>query len=287
MANYSSHIIMADKLYTRLKSKNIVDKDLLKLFSLGQDFTFLNRSCFKETHTSGSQDFFISTMNYIKENNLQNDKLIMSYLYGHIAHYAFDITIHPFIGEVLNEIRPKSFIKPHTYIECELDKYLIKKYGNIDYSFMKLKYLNNKTLRNLINSTYRNVYGRFNVSQLYESCILLIKCSKFSVNRLYNSKKLFTKISRINSYDNDSEFVKYMNSSNLLRKTNMNNIFESALKLSSSIIKNVNDYLYKDSNINVLYDVFDDTPYDIGVIKNVEYDYNKIPLRYNLPLQIK
>ena len=27
--------------------------------------------------------------------------------------------------------------------------------------------------------------------------------------------------------------------------------------------------------------------YDIGVIKDIEYDYNEIPLTYNLPLQIK
>ena len=67
----------------------------------------------------------------------------------------------------------------------------------------------------------------------------------------------------------------------------MNNIFKSSIKLSLNIIKVTNDYLYKDKDINILYNVFDNTPYDIGVIKDVEYDYNEIPLKYNLPLQIK
>ena len=287
MANYYSHIIMAEKLYGKLKNNSIVDKNLMKLFSLGQDLTFLSRNCFKETHTINSKKFFINTIRYIKENNLQNNELIMSYLYGHISHYAFDITIHPFVGKVLNEIKTKSVIKPHTYLECEMDKYLIKKYGNIDFSFMKMKYINDKTLRNLINTTYRNVYGYFNVSHLYEGSILLIKYSKYSVNKLYDNNNLFTKLSRINSYDCNSEFVKYINSSKLLKKINMNNIFKSSIKLSLNIIRVANDYLYNSKDISTLYNIFDNTPYVIGVIKDIDYDYNEIPLKYNLPLQIK
>lgn len=287
MANYSSHIILAEKVYKNLKNKDIVDKDLMKLFSFGQDLTFLNRSYFKETHTVNSRNFFINTIKYIKDNNLQNNKLIMSYLYGHISHYAFDITIHPFVGTILNEIKPKSLIKPHTYLECEMDKYLIKKYGDIDFSFMKSEYMNDKTLRNMINTTYRNVYGFFNVSHLYKAFIFLIRRCKCPINKLYNNKCLFIKLSRINSYDSNSNFSKYVSSSKLLQKYNMNSIFKSSIKLSISMIKSTNDYLYKNKDINVLYNTFDDTPYDIGVIKNVEYNYNKIPLKYNLPLQIK
>ena len=287
MANYSSHIIMAEKLYNKLNNKNVIDKDLIKLFSCGHDLIFLNRSHFKETHTTNSSKFFIETIKYIKENNLQNNKLAMSYLYGHIAHYALDVTIHPFIGKVINEIKTKSIIKPHTYLECEMDKYLIKKYGSIDFSFMNRKTINNKTLRNMINTTYRTSYGFLNVSHLYEAYILLIKASKYSVNKMYNTKSLFKKISRINSYDNNSNFIKYMNLSKIIKKTNMNNIFNSSIKLSLNMIRVTNNYLYKNTDILTLLTVFDGTPYNIGVIKDIEFNYNKIPLTYNLPLQIK
>lgn len=287
MANYTSHIIMADRLYNKLNNKKYINKDYMKLFSCGHDLTFINRGYFKETHTSNSSYFFINTIMYIKNNNLEKNELIMSYLYGHIAHYAFDITIHPFIGKVLNDIKSKSIIKPHTYLECEMDKYLIKKYGNINFSFMNKKIINDKILKKLINTTYRSTYGFLNTSALYKINIELIKKSKYSVNKMYNTKYLFKKISRINAYDDNSNFIKYMNTSKIIKKINMNNIFNSSIKLSSHIIKITNDYLYKNKDISILYKVFDGTPYDIGVIENIDYNYNEIPLKYNLPLIIK
>lgn len=287
MANYTSHIIMADRLYSKLNNKKYINKDYMKLFSCGHDLTFINRGYFKETHTSNSSYFFINTIMYIKNNNLEKNELIMSYLYGHIAHYAFDITIHPFIGKVLDDIKSKSIIKPHTYLECEMDKYLIKKYGNINFSFMNKKIINDKMLKKLINTTYRSTYGFFNTSALYKMNIELIKKSKYSVNKMYNTKYLFKKISRINAYDDNSNFIKYMNTSKIIKKINMNNIFNSSIKLSSHIIKITNDYLYKNKDISILYKVFDGTPYDIGVIENIDYNYNEIPLKYNLPLIIK
>lgn len=287
MANYTSHIIMADRLYNKLNNKKYINKDYMKLFSCGHDLTFINRGYFKETHTSNSSYFFINTIMYIKNNNLEKNELIMSYLYGHIAHYAFDITIHPFIGKVLNDIKSKSIIKPHTYLECEMDKYLIKKYGNINFSFMNKKIINDKILKKLINTTYRSTYGFLNTSALYKINIELIKKSKYSVNKMYNTKYLFKKISRINAYDDNSNFIKYMNTSKIIKKINMNNIFNSSIKLSSHIIKITNDYLYKNKDISILYKVFDGTPYDIGIIENIDYNYNEIPLKYNLPLIIK
>lgn len=278
---------MADRLYNKLNNKKYINKDYMKLFSCGHDLTFINRGYFKETHTSNSSYFFINTIMYIKNNNLEKNELIMSYLYGHIAHYAFDITIHPFIGKVLNDIKSKSIIKPHTYLECEMDKYLIKKYGNINFSFMNKKIINDKILKKLINTTYRSTYGFLNTSALYKINIELIKKSKYSVNKMYNTKYLFKKISRINAYDDNSNFIKYMNTSKIIKKINMNNIFNSSIKLSSHIIKITNDYLYKNKDISILYKVFDGTPYDIGVIENIDYNYNEIPLKYNLPLIIK
>jgi len=285
MANFCSHIIMAEKLYSKLRNKNSVDKDFMKLFSLGQDLTFSSRSFFKETHTYNSRAFFINTIKYIKDNNLENNSQVMAYLYGHISHYAFDITIHPFVGEILNEIKTKSFIKPHTYLECEMDKYLIKKYGNIDYSFFNNKYTSNKDLKKLINTTYRETYIRFSANNIYIQSIFIIKLARRILNILYKRKKVLNKLSRINSYDFNSNFYKYINSSKLLKKYNMNNIFKSSIKLSLSIVKTVDNYLYKDKDIYTLYKVFDDTPYDVGVIKDVDYDYNKIPVRYNYPLK--
>lgn len=74
MANYSSHIIMANKLYNKLKNKKNIDKNSMLLFSCGHDLTFLNRNYFKETHTKDSSRFFINTIRYIKNNNLETTR---------------------------------------------------------------------------------------------------------------------------------------------------------------------------------------------------------------------
>lgn len=287
MANYSSHIIMANKLYNKLKNKKNIDKNSMLLFSCGHDLTFLNRNYFKETHTKDSSRFFINTIRYIKNNNLENNEIIMGYLYGHIAHYAFDITVHPFIGEIINKTKSKSIIKPHTFIECEIDKYLIKKYGKINFDFMNKKLVNITNLKRLINTTYRQTYGFYNVTHLYKAYIRLISLSKLPVNKMYDTKYLFKKISRINAYDDNSNFIKYINSSKYFKKTNISNIFNDSIKLSLSIINEVNNYLYKKEDINTLYKTFDGTPYDIGVIKELECNYNKEKLQYNLNLNSK
>ena len=148
MANYTSHAIMSEQLYNKLINKNIakinIDKNALRLFSLGHDLTIINKNCFNDAHLYSSRKFFIETIKYIRENNLQNNPIVMSYLYGHISHYALDITIHPLIDKIIKDEKSKSIIKPHTIIECELDKYLVNRYynGTYDYSFFKYKIIN-------------------------------------------------------------------------------------------------------------------------------------------------
>ena len=76
MANYTSHAIMSEKLYNNLKSKNMlkvnIDINHLKLFSLGQDLTFVGRETFLDTHLNNSRKFFIDTIKYIRDNHSWN-----------------------------------------------------------------------------------------------------------------------------------------------------------------------------------------------------------------------
>ena len=79
-------------------------------------------------------------------------------------------------------------------------------------------------------------------------------------------------------------------SSNVLKSIFLqsnNFLFAASIKLSLNMIRVTNNYLYKNTDILTLLTVFDGTPYNIGVIKDIEFNYNKIPLTYNLPLQIK
>lgn len=292
MANYTSHAIMSEKLYNNLKSKNMlkvnIDINHLKLFSLGQDLTFVGRETFLDTHLNNSRKFFIDTIKYIRDNHLENDPLIMSYLYGHIAHYVLDITIHPLIGKIIKDENIKSVIKPHTVIECELDKYLLNKYycDSYDYSFLRVKYIKDKKIRNIINNTYRNVYKSFDAQFLYKYSILLIRTSNVFIQKLYKNNNMFNKLSRIESYSHNNKFYKYINIDKYNFKKDMDKIINKSIDLSSKLIKTVNNYLYENKKVKILYYAFDNTPYDIGTIEE-EFKYNNIPIYSKTNLEIK
>ena len=257
MANYTSHAIMSEKLYNNLKSKNMlkvnIDINHLKLFSLGQDLTFVGRETFLDTHLNNSRKFFIDTIKYIRDNHLENDPLIMSYLYGHIAHYALDITIHPLIGKIIKDEKIKSVIKPHTVIECELDKYLLNKYycDSYDYSFLRVKYIKDKKIRNIINNTYRNVYKSFDAQFLYKYSILLIRTSNVFIQKLYKNNNMFNKLSRIESYSHNNKFYKYINIDKYNFKKDMDKIINKSIDLSSKLIKTANNYLYENKKVQL------------------------------------
>ena len=292
MANYTSHAIMSEKLYNNLKSKNMlkvnIDINHLKLFSLGQDLTFVGRETFLDTHLNNSRKFFIDTIKYIRDNHLENDPLIMSYLYGHIAHYALDITIHPLIGKIIKDEKIKSVIKPHTVIECQLDKYLLNKYycDSYDYSFLRVKYIKDKKIRNIINNTYRNVYKSFDAQFLYKYSILLIRTSNVFIQKLYKNNNMFNKLSRIESYSHNNKFYKYINIDKYNFKKDMDKIINKSIDLSSKLIKTANNYLYENKKVKILYYAFDNTPYDIGTIEE-EFKYNNIPIYSKTNLEIK
>jgi len=281
MANYTSHAIVCEKEYYKFKRKKLfkvdIDLDTMKLFSLGQDLTFFSRECFLDTHYNNSRIFFIETLKYIKENNLEANKEVMAYLYGHISHYALDITIHPIIGKIIEGTKSKSVIGPHTFLECEMDKYLLKKYykNNFDYSFLKLKPINNKTMTALINMTYRKAYGFIDTIFLYRYSILILKFINKVVTYLLRKKELLNKVCRIDYYDYQTPFYKYLNCNKKLFQKDMDDIVNLSLKLTENLIKCANNFLYDNGNVDSLILAFDNTPYDVGVLK--EKHINQIP----------
>ena len=57
-----------------------------------------------------------------------------------------------------------------------------------------------------------------------------------------------------------------------------NNIINNSIKNAEKIIKFVNKYLYKTPKDLYLNLVFNDSPYDIGLVTDIKYGLNKIPI---------
>ena len=287
MANYTSHAIMSELLFNKLNDKNKfktkINKNNMKLFSFGQDLTVLNLDCFHDTHKMNSKLFFISTIKYIKENNLEYNSNIMAYLYGHIAHYALDVTIHRYIRNLVSGIDKESILTPHTIIECNLDKYLAKKFKTNN-KYLSIKPIRDDNLRNLVDNTYQNVYGYFNASNTYFISTLFIKASNYFVNIAYKNKHIYNIVTGRKKYDTNSYFYSCINKDKYLDNKYLKLLNESINK-AERIIKYTNKYLYE-KDLGLYLDlVFNNAPYNGKETESNESIFNKIP--DFIPIKIK
>lgn len=281
MANYISHSIISEQVYNKLIKRNKfnidIDKNVMKLFSLGQDLTYLNRSCFLDAHSINSRKFFVETTKYIYDNNLQYNTEVMSYLYGHITHYVVDSIVHEIINKNIKEINKISIIKPHSVIECEIDKYLMQKY-NYDSSFLRSNVMKSKVINSIINTTYRNTYGYMNINNSYKKVIKLASISNNNLLYMYDNNKLYNLLSNINNYNFDSRLI---NDSKYVDK-----FICDSIKESEKLIIAVNKYLYKHHKEKYL-NVFDNTPYDISITNITNEKFNKLPIYTSINIGLK
>lgn len=88
-------------------------------------------------HKNKSQDFFINLIHYIKENNLENDSDVCSFLVGLICHYELDSTVHPYVYYKTgvfdkNKRETYKYNNVHTFMEVFLDNDMIRRRENIN-----------------------------------------------------------------------------------------------------------------------------------------------------------
>ncbi len=100
-ATYTHHIFTEDVfkvINPDIKTKLESSIDIYKLFGKSFDiFYFTGTNIGYLGHHKNINLYFKNIINYIKENNLENDSQVLAYLYGSICHYILDSTIHPYI----------------------------------------------------------------------------------------------------------------------------------------------------------------------------------------------
>lgn len=271
MANYTSHAIMAEEVHKHLNDINKIeiDEEFLKFFSMGQDFTFTDSKLFDETHDLYSKDFFINTIKYIKENKLYENEVIMSYLYGHIVHYALDTSIHPYVYYVTNNMESNGMITPHNVVECYVDKYML---SDNEFSF---NYLNNNLLddidiKNIINYTYDKTYKtNKKISLYYKYTQKIVIIINKLIQLAYKKESLFNKLkSKYNIEYNSFINKKHDEWVNPLTGINCNDsiddIIDKSINKSLEIIYLTNMYIYNESLDKYLDLAFEDLSYNTG-----------------------
>ena len=215
MPSFVTHSYFMQDIYDKLDSKikkKIIIKDA-KIFSQGPDIFYFYNMCVGRKskkysklgnymHKHNVNLYFENIVNYIKENNLENDKQCLSFLYGSIAHFVLDSIIHPFIFYktgvfIKGKLETYKYSGLHQEMEYYLDAYMIfqnekkeaknfkiyKKLYNID--------LSNNTL-GLIKNVIKDTYDYDNIDKIYKKCVRdMKKFYKYFKHDHYGIKKSF------------------------------------------------------------------------------------------------
>lgn len=278
-----------------------------KLFSQGSDpfmfyqffLTRKGKTIQRKMHTSNTQKFFLSIIQYIHDNNLIHDEAVMSYLYGYITHYYLDSFVHPYIFYKTKTFNPKDkttypYNALHQELEYMLDIYFIEKKEKINPQKFKIHQkvfqvtTFPETLKKTINDTIEESYHLKNIAPLYLKSIKHMKKFFFLANYdPYGIKlKIYSLIDKItppfilhlkelsyyNTYPNPTPYLNlnhlpwhYPTDPNIKSKDSIKDLIHKAKKDAIKTIKIVTNMLEtKEINTQKLKERFQDLSLKTG-----------------------
>ena len=155
MPSSLTHSYFAIDVYNKLDNvcKNkIKNLDYLKIFAQGPDLLYFFNSLTKGNikirklgsycHKHKTKDFFVNLVTNIKEDNLQNNSEVMSFLYGYISHFVLDSVVHPFVyykTGIFDRCRKETYKYNglHGEMEYYLDVYMIFQKEKMEAKYFK------------------------------------------------------------------------------------------------------------------------------------------------------
>ena len=160
MPAYKTHAIHGEIILPEIEKKTEIKVEDFKTYCFGPDsLTMTDYKTFSYQHKNQVRLYFETILSYIKENKLQDNSEVMAFLYGQLDHYIVDIICHPLII-YMTEALPKLYaIKPHALVEMWIDEYLMEKYEKKENFYFHKWHLKDRNLKELIDATYKQVYG--------------------------------------------------------------------------------------------------------------------------------
>lgn len=314
MPSSVTHALFALDVYDNLNKeyqKKISNKlENYKTFAQGPDpLFFYNLSNLKRgknirniypelIHTSNTQKFFISLIAYIKDNNLENNSEILSFLYGFITHYILDSTIHPFIIYKTGIFSQKDnstykYNGLHNDMEVYIDSYMIFQREKVfpkdfkTYNFICNIREFSDEINLLLDNIFEDVYNINDFSKVYFKSIKQMKnifriyrYDKFGIKKIgykfidFLLPKKYLKKEMLSYHVNPNNKKHYLN----LEKNEWNHpmnkyeyynysfveLYKISINRAVNTINYVNDVLYGKKNIKSLEKVFTNLSYVTG-----------------------
>lgn len=278
MPNYKTHSIHGEVILPNIDKRIEIDKEYLKIFCMGPDSMITtDYKIFDYQHYNNVKQYFETLLKLIKENKLQDNSVVMSFLYGQIDHYILDIVMHPLIYYMTEDMPKQNMLNPHGIIEMWIDEYVLKKFNKDEaYSYKKLN-INDNDLKKIINELYKEVYNDNFVYIKYKNGIKMINMFDTLIRK--NGIKiapLITKLLNIGDityHNNFDQVLPYLNLDNEIwynpetgevSHESFDDLWKKSQEESLETIEDINKYLYLDKPIHNPY-ILNNVSYNTGL----------------------
>ena len=286
MPSYISHAIHSEELYKELNKENLLKEDIklnrLRGYSIAYDYAYLVPKM--DNHNNSAKDYLLYLVNYIKENNLQENTDAMAYLYGHISHFYFDAYTHPLIYYIEKGCMPTSFLPSHFMVEGYLNSYLSQNVLNKDIMDVKAGYFSDVNLfdpeiKELILKSYKKVYNKNNVMlsfiMVHDFFNLIESLYKDTFKTMEFAKNLtkfdfFLKRNKLSlSEMANDEHNDWLNPvTGKLHNESFLELFYQSIDSSLEAIDEINKYLYNNGDFDNVIKVIPDLSLETGLPKS-------------------
>lgn len=278
MPNYKTHSIHGEIILPNIDNKIQIDKEDIKKFCIGPDSLIATSyNLFNYQHSNKVKHYFETLLKKIKENKLQENSKVMSFLYGQIDHYILDVIMHPLIYYMTEDMPKNNLLSPHCIIEMWIDDYVMKKFSKDEKSYYKNLNIKDKDLKKIINDVYKEVYDNKNLYSKYNKGIKIINIFDLLIRR--NGIKIvpiilkLLNIGDIVYHENLEQIIPYLNLDNdswynpetgELKNDSFDDLWKKSKEVSLETIEDVNKYLYNDKMIINPY-ISNDISYNTGL----------------------
>ena len=259
-------------------------------------------------HTQKTGEYLVTLINYIKYNYYSNNPQVMAFLYGMIAHYILDSTVHPYVYYKTGNFDKKDtttfkYNGKHHELELMIDKYMIKiRENKLPYKFKHYKHCIKTTDYNnefidVLNFSFRETYKINRMDDVLKRSTKnmklafkllrydpvgikakLYKIADFITPKNFLKTKFISYYAMPTTYEFclNTEHKKWYNPTSKTKKYTYSfiDLYLQALNKTISIIKEIDQYIYNDKKIN-LEKVIGNLSYKSGIDLN-----KKQPLKY-------
>ena len=264
MPCFKSHSIHGEIVFDDIDKKIDINKEDIKTFCIGPDALLLrDPNAFHYVHQNNTKDYFETMLKYIKDNKLEDNNKVISFLYGGLDHFVLDSTSHPFIYYMTEGVDFETKISPHNLIEHWIDDYICNKYDKNEDNYYHGQIINDKELKDMINRIYIDLYNTNNATSKYNYGLIVIKYydlllrRKFgfltrAVDELFNigDTSYYFYLHRVYPYLNKEHDVWLNPETKEEYNTSFDDIWLKSIEISKDTIEEVNRYLYGDGILN-------------------------------------